>query len=120
MKQLHTLSGLLIISITMLCVVFLNSVSGQIKPEREIIKTELKIFPNPSRNQVLTIELLLQEITEIRITNIAGKEVFQKRFSDRQQKVQINPGTQINGIYMVSVKTSDNKVFVKKLVISLD
>lgn len=118
MKQSYFFSILLIV----LFAVLLNGTdqfaSGQVISNRDILKAELKVFPNPCRNKLLTVEFLSKEISEIRITNIAGKEIFFSRYPAKQEKTQINLGNQPEGLYMVAVKTTDNNLAVKKLVVA--
>jgi hypothetical protein len=66
----------------------------------------------------LTIELKTQQISEIRLSNITGKEVFLKKFQFTENKTQIQLNEIPNGIYILKITTSDRKMVVKKLMVS--
>lgn len=86
--------------------------------EENNTSTELRIYPNPCTDNKLTIEFNYQEITEIRLTSITGKEVFLKKFQFAESKKQILLNDIPNGIYIVKITTSDQKMVVKKLMVS--
>jgi len=86
--------------------------------EENNTSSELKIYPNPCTDNKLTIEFNYQEITEIRLTSITGKEVFLKKFQFAENKKQILLYDIPNGIYIVKITTSDQKMVVKKLMVS--
>lgn len=77
-----------------------------------------KIYPNPCKDEKVTIEFFAREISEIRITNIAGKEVLLKKFEYTENKKQIQLTEIPNGIYLLRIKTTDDKMVVKKLLVS--
>ncbi|MDX9908208.1 MAG: T9SS type A sorting domain-containing protein [Bacteroidales bacterium] len=79
---------------------------------------ELKIYPNPAENGRITLEMNTGEITEIRLVNIMGKEVVVRILDFSVPKYQLTLENIPNGIYFVRVKTSKNKVVVKKLIVS--
>ncbi|MBT3382418.1 MAG: T9SS type A sorting domain-containing protein [Prolixibacteraceae bacterium] len=84
----------------------------------EQIQPEVKLYPNPVKNQKVTIETINQELIEIRLTNIAGKEILLKTFDFGVNKHLIRLENIPNGIYLIQVKTSENKTVVKKLIVS--
>lgn len=86
--------------------------------EENNTSSELKIYPNPCTDNKLTIEFNYQEISEIRLTSITGKEVFLKKFQFAENKKQILLNDIPNGIYIVKITTSDQKMIVKKLMVS--
>jgi hypothetical protein len=79
---------------------------------------ELKLYPNPAENRRITLEMKTGEIAEIRLVNITGKEVVVRVLDFALSKYQLTLENVPNGIYFVRVKTSKNKVVVKKLVVS--
>ena len=79
---------------------------------------ELKIYPNPCKTDKLTIELGSKEIAEYQITNIAGKQIQKKKFTYPENKKQIMLENIQNGIYLIRVKSVDNKTIVKKIIVS--
>jgi hypothetical protein len=82
------------------------------------LSLELRVYPNPSTDGKVNIELNNQEITEIRLTNITGKEVFLKKFQFAENKKQIQFNDIPNGLYILRIKTSDQKQVMKKLMLS--
>jgi len=82
------------------------------------IKNDLKIYPNPVRNKKVTLEMPNDEMTEIRLVSIVGKEVWKKDFEFGTSKYQIKLENIPKGIYLVQVKTTENIAIVKKLLIS--
>lgn len=81
---------------------------------------EVKIYPNPCKQEKVTIEFSESEISEIRLTNIAGKEVLLKKFDFTENKKQIQLSDIPNGIYLMRIKTIDDKQVVKKLIVAKD
>lgn len=79
---------------------------------------DLKVFPNPVTGQKFTIEIDNQELSEIRISNIAGKAVVLKKFLTPINKIEISLQNIPNGIYIIQAKTSTNSLAAKKLIVS--
>ena len=79
---------------------------------------ELKIYPNPIKNGILHLEINSAKIAEIRLINIAGKEVIHRKLESGTVRSRLNLSDVTNGIYFIRVKTTENKVIVKKLVVS--
>jgi hypothetical protein len=79
---------------------------------------ELKIYPNPTETGRITLEMKTGEIEEIRLIDIAGKEVITRKIDFGTPKYLLLLDEVPNGIYFVRVKTTENKVVVKKLVVS--
>lgn len=121
MKQILLIITLLLFQFTSQSQVFTGNSPGwnnnsTIVTEKN--QSELKIYPNPCKDKKVTVELNSDLLSEIRLINITGKEVYLKRLEipvNRQQFEFINVP---NGIYMVQLKTVDNKIVVKKLLIT--
>ncbi|SHF04489.1 Por secretion system C-terminal sorting domain-containing protein [Mariniphaga anaerophila] len=79
---------------------------------------ELKIYPNPTETGQVTLEMNKGEISEIRLINIAGKEVVLRKMDFATPKYTLRLERVPSGIYFVRVKTAENKMVVKKLVVS--
>jgi len=79
---------------------------------------ELKIYPNPAETGRITLEMASGEIAEIRLVNIAGKEIITRKLEFGTSKYLLTLKDVPNGIYFVRVNTTEDKVFVKKLVVS--
>jgi hypothetical protein len=85
---------------------------------KEKLETELKIYPNPCKSNKVTIDFQSKEISEIRLTNITGKQVLLKKYDFSTHKTQLLLNSIPNGMYLIQVKTSDNETLVKKLMVS--
>jgi len=79
---------------------------------------EVKIYPNPCKDNKVTIELNNQELSEIKITNIAGKQMYLKKLAIPESKKQIQLQNFPDGLYLVQIKTIKNKLIAKKLLVS--
>ena len=84
----------------------------------EQTSVDLRIFPNPVINQKVSLEMNSDAIAEIRLVNIVGKEVMKKNFKLGVNQYQMKLEDVPKGIYLIQVKTTDNKAIVKKLLIS--
>ena len=88
---------------------------NDVKP---IESNELKVYPNPADNGRVTLELNNGMISEVRLINIAGKEAAMQKMDFETPKYTLELLNVPNGIYFIRVKTTENKVVVKKLVVS--
>ncbi len=79
---------------------------------------ELKVYPNPCKGEKVTIDFNTHQIAEIQLTNITGKQVFNKKFDFSESKKQVQLNDIPNGMYLLKVKSVDNKTVVKKFIIS--
>lgn len=91
-----------------------NSVSF----EENITSSDVRIYPNPCKQEKVTIEFNKHVIKEIKLTNILGKEVLIKRFPLAENKKQVELNEVPDGLYLIQIKTNDNKLVVKKLMVS--
>lgn len=96
-----------------------NAVDWNSKPAIDnSTPSEPKIYPNPCKQQKVTVELNSAEITEIKLTNIAGKEVLLKKYDYPEHKIQLQLSEIPDGIYLIRIKTNGNNSIVKKLLVS--
>ncbi|QIA09562.1 T9SS type A sorting domain-containing protein [Draconibacterium halophilum] len=79
---------------------------------------DVKVYPNPCKNNKVTIDYSSKDISEIRLTNITGKQVYLKEYDFPTPKIQLQLNEIPNGIYLIQITTTDNKRTVKKLMIS--
>lgn len=89
-----------------------------ISHKKQTIPSELIIYPNPCKTGLVTIETEYNNIAEIYLISIAGKKVIQRKTENGDSKYQLKIDKIPNGIYFMRIKTSGNKVIVKKLVVS--
>jgi hypothetical protein len=95
-----------------------NTVWGNFNTEENINTSEVKIYPNPVKGEFVTVEFNKREIKEISLTNITGKEVLLKKYPFSENKKQVHLNEIPNGIYFLKIKTSEDKIVIKKLMIS--
>lgn len=84
----------------------------------EFIINELKLFPNPARNNVtLAFSIIKQMDYKIEIFDHFAHLVYSSKESPEEGNIshQINIGSFSNGLYYVRITTSDNKVYQSKL-----
>lgn len=86
--------------------------------ERQKTEAELKIYPNPVKNNQVTLSFQTKEISEIRLVNITGKEVLKQEYVFPLQKTMLSLNEVPNGLYIVQIKTSEQQLISKKLMIS--
>ena len=95
-----------------------NPVWSNFNTEENVNTSEVKIYPNPMKGESVTVEFNKREIKEISITNITGKEVYLKTYPFAENKKQIQLNNIPNGIYFMKIKTTEDKIVIKKLMIS--
>ena len=86
--------------------------------EEQQVSSKLKIYPNPCSTGQVTLEMDDHLIAEIRVINITGKEILQKKTDFGVNKYQLKLNNVPKGIYFLRVKTTENKVVAKKLIVS--
>jgi hypothetical protein len=121
MKQVLLIITILIIQFTGYSQEFSGNSAGwnnNFAVESEKNQPDLKIYPNPCKDKKVTLEFNADLLSEIRLINIIGKEILIKRLEIPINRIQLELTDVPNGIYMVQVKTSDDRIVVKKLLIS--
>jgi len=88
--------------------------------EKQQLESELKIYPNPVKNNQVTLSFQTKEIAEIRLVNITGKEVMKKEYVFPLQKTVITLNEIPNGLYIAQIKTSEGQNISRKLMIARD
>lgn len=86
--------------------------------QEQTVSSKLKIYPNPATTGQVTLEIQDHEIAEIRLINIAGREILQEKTDFGTNKYQLKLTDVPKGIYFLRVKTTENKVVAKKLIVS--
>ena len=120
MKQLILIALLFIFQISVFAQEKATTFNGADKPaaKEQIEKLDLKVFPNPVKDQKVTFQMSENQMSEIRLVNILGKEVLKRNFEFGITKYQLQLNDVPKGIYLVQVKTTTNKAIVKKLLVS--
>ncbi len=95
-----------------------SSPAARLSVDNKEVQSILKIYPNPCKDKKVTIELMDNDLEEIKITNITGKEVLIQKMDIPVSKFQLQLNEIPDGIYLLQVKTTSNKVVVKKLMVS--
>ncbi len=88
------------------------------RSEKEAIEAELKLYPNPVKNDRVTLLFETHRISEIRFNDITGKEVIKEVYDFPVQKAVVQVNDLPNGIYIVQIKTGENRLIAKKLMVS--
>jgi preprotein translocase subunit SecF len=124
------ISNLVIMKKTLLLIIFSSFISvvfagypgysgfQSINDPKDSSQYELRIYPNPTETGRVTLEMNAGEISEIRVINITGKEVVSRIMEFGTPKYLLLLENIPSGIYFVRVKNTDNKVMVRKLVVS--
>ena len=95
-----------------------SSVGNDTLVKVDEVTSKLKIYPNPCSIGQVTLEMDGFEIAEIRLINITGKEILQKKTDFGVNKYQLKLSNVPKGIYFLRVITTENKVVAKKLIVS--
>ena len=89
-----------------------------ISQEKPYFMQELKIYPNPVKSGPVKLEMTNGKILEIHIIDIRGKKILVKKPEQAVPISEISLDEVPDGIYIVRVKTKENKLIVKKLIVS--
>ncbi len=93
---------------------FCQSVGVSVE-EKMVNKTEIRVYPNPSKDGQFTVEWGDMKVLEIRIFNSSGQTLLSEFVSNQNQLKQLEiKGTK--GVYLMSLRTKDS-VFNRKLLI---
>jgi len=81
-------------------------------------KITFSVYPNPVKGNMLTVQTTENEIVQtVEITDVLGKVVFLRTYSDNNTKIQINVNALKKGVYLMKIKT-DYGVGTHKLMIN--
>lgn len=83
-----------------------------------VSQPELKVFPNPVYANKFTVEVGSGFIREIRITNIAGVQVYNRKFQTSVIRHEVLTHDFPDGIYLLRINISENTARTLKLVVS--
>lgn len=86
--------------------------------EKKIDASQLKVYPNPCKINKVTLDFNNLQINEIQLSSITGKQVLSKRLQFAKNKIVLQLNNIPNGMYLLKVKSTDNKVVVKKFIVS--
>ncbi len=75
----------------------------------------MKLYPNPSNGE-FRVQLNQPSTGSLQVFNIAGQRLFTDRFNTQQQ-VNVNLSHKAPGVYFVKLKTKENRVYTKKIII---
>jgi hypothetical protein len=85
--------------------------------ESTMNQMDLKVFPNPVLHKKFTVELNFNQIAEIRISNIAGIQVYDKKFVTPFNAFEVILENIPDGIYFLKVNATNNTSKTIKLLI---
>lgn len=112
MKQYLTFLAIVLLSLSAIA----NGHKNEDKTRE--LEIELKIFPNPVTNGIITLESRKHMIQSVHITNIAGVQIFSKKYPITEIKKKIKLNHVPNGIYLMKIGLDNGKFLTKKLVVS--
>jgi alpha-glucosidase (family GH31 glycosyl hydrolase) len=92
-------------------------ISVSIMPQTLSAKPEIRLYPNPSNNNSVTIEYINSdtEPAQLNIFNLQGRKMYSKLIFNNSKSI-IDARAFTKGIYIVNVKNSTSS-FVEKLVV---
>jgi aminopeptidase N len=94
---------------------FANGVSSVISTKNNpLFVNEIKIYPNPSKDWV-TLEFVSNGVTNVKMTDINGKEVWGKKNPGKKENV--NCAAFARGIYFIQFENKEGKLLTDKLII---
>ncbi len=79
--------------------------------KNSIMDNEIEIYPNPTSGIVFLD--MIDETTEIEVTNSLGKVIYKNKTASNKQEVDLS--RQINGVYFIKLKTANGTV-IKKII----
>ena len=94
-----------------------TGITSPVPGDQPFNQLEVKIFPNPVQDKRFTVETGSHFIREIKLTNIAGIVVFQKKFQMQVQKHQVVLDNIPNGIYLLKITSDGNLSKTSKLLV---
>ena len=80
--------------------------------------SDFKIFENVKRSQLEIINTNRLEMHNVKLYDVSGKVVLEKTIFDTARKITIPTKSLSSGMYVVSLKLSDNQTLSKKIIIS--
>lgn len=93
--------------------IYMIDQEGSLSTIDHIANVELKIYPNPVAN-ILNLKVDHQQIKEVKIFNLIGKQVFQLATKTSEIK-NIYVSQLSSGMYIIQMKT-DTNTFTKKII----
>lgn len=95
----------------------LNGLDGDIidGPVEDIVPNTLSLYPNPV-DDVFTVKLLSDTLSEVEVLDLSGKKVIGERWSGDRSTETINAASLPSGVYFVRVKGTNNQIHRTKLI----
>jgi hypothetical protein len=79
---------------------------------------DFKVFQNNNRSQLKILNPNRLKISAIRVFDVSGKLVLNKRLSNAKKQYSYSTKSFSDGIYIAKIQLSNSKVFSKKIVVS--
>jgi len=87
----------------------------EIEEEEQDMALEIRIFPNPSQNGELTIEMKEEGTYIGRIFDMTSRQVYHFRFDGIKYQLTFN--SKIDGIYILEIQDIEGSLFKRKVII---
>lgn len=84
----------------------------------ELNIVDFKVFENKKQHQLIIINPNNQQLKEVTLYDISGKLVLQKNIQSNKRKTKIPTKSLSTGVYLISLKLSENQILKRKVVIS--
>lgn len=82
----------------------------------ETSSLNISIYPVPVRDNFFSIKCD-NEISDIKVTNIIGQDIFKAHYNDPQTITRINLDNPRRGMYLVTITFTDGLRIVKKIMV---
>ena len=96
---------------------YFNGVANVLSDIRDNKIDELKIYPNPAKNNIIINIPETTGVVKITLYDIVGTEILSKEFNCSLKEVTLNLSTLDNGIYFIKTTIGEDKVYKNKIVV---
>lgn len=79
-------------------------------------KLDMNVYPNPSDGELFIEGDFGMGSRKLELYNTAGQEVLEGRYNDPMERMSLDLSGLANGVYILRVRTSDNKTATRKII----
>lgn len=92
--------------------------SESLNVEQLITEDDLNIFQNNGLAELSILNPKLLEVKQVRLYDVSGKQIFDERNLNTENKYTFSTKNLSQGVYITSVTFADNQVINKKIIVS--
>ncbi|UKM64757.1 spondin domain-containing protein [Flavobacteriaceae bacterium GSB9] len=93
--------------------------SSTLSTENALALTDLKIFPNPAKDNITISNIESNSISSVKIYTVVGKLIKQiENLKQEEKQIKIDLTTLKRGVYLLNVKGTLGENFTQKLIIN--